>query len=437
MNRVLVIAYYTPPLGLSGVMRVTKLCKYLPESGWEPVIITVKPVAYYGYEPELLGELNRSVIIRTESLDVNRLIKIVRERAGVRSGGQSAGVPVRSGSRWARLLNFVLLPDAKAGWLPFALQAGRQAIAVYQPRVIFATAPPWTALLAGVRLARESGLPLVADFRDPWPAGFPEPPFYQRPLLRRMLRRIVETAAVVLVVNPGTGERLMRALGDDAGLEAKLEVLENGFDPQELAVEPERLEGFSLLYAGNLYENRQEIAALVSALQAVPEVRLYLAGDLDPASRGLLASSGQAVLLGRVSHLRAVALMKGADALLYLGKPQQPVGLKLYEYLGVKRPVIVWAVRMMRRHGWWRSLVRAWSVRPGQSWQQRSLRSGKIRRSLPAGTGSGWTGVFRHSGWQKSSSGSVPVNQFYLRTIFSGGKAEPGAGLKVRAGAEG
>lgn len=342
MNRVLVIAYYTPPLGLSGVMRVTKLCKYLPESGWEPVIITVKPVAYYGYEPELLGELNRSVIIRTESLDVNRLIKIVRERAGVRSGGQSAGVPVRSGSRWARLLNFVLLPDAKAGWLPFALQAGRQAIAVYQPRVIFATAPPWTALLAGVRLARESGLPLVADFRDPWPAGFPEPPFYQRPLLRRMLRRIVETAAVVLVVNPGTGERLMRALGDDAGLEAKLEVLENGFDPQELAVEPERLEGFSLLYAGNLYENRQEIAALVSALQAVPEVRLYLAGDLDPASRGLLASSGQAVLLGRVSHLRAVALMKGADALLYLGKPQQPVGLKLYEYLGVKRPVIVW-----------------------------------------------------------------------------------------------
>ncbi|MEN9979582.1 MAG: glycosyltransferase [candidate division WOR-3 bacterium] len=338
MNRVLVIAYYIPPLGLSGVMRVTKLCKYLPESGWEPVIITVKPVAYYGYDPELLGDLRQSVIIRTESLDLNRLLEIVRPR----SGGRSGTVPVRSGSRWARRLNFVLLPDAKIGWLPFALRAGRRALAEYQPRVIFATAPPWTTLLAGVRLARESGLPLVADFRDPWPAGFTEPPFYQRPVLRRMLRRIVETAAVVLVVNPGTGERLRQALGDDAGLEAKLAVLENGFDPQELAVEPERLEGFSLLYAGNLYENRQEIAALVSALQAVPEVRLYLAGDADPASRGLLASSGQAVLLGRVSHRRAVALMKGADALLYLGKPKQPVGLKLYEYLGVKRPVIVW-----------------------------------------------------------------------------------------------
>lgn len=342
MNRVLVIAYYTPPLGLSGVMRVTKLCKYLPESGWEPVIITVKPVAYYGYDPELLGELKNSVLIRTGSLDVNRLIQIVRERAGGSSGGRSAGVPVRAGSRWARLPNFVLLPDAKIGWLPFALRAGRRAIAQYQPRVIFATAPPWTALLAGVRLARESGRPLVADFRDPWPAGFTEPPFYQRPLLRRLLRQIVRTAAVVLVVNPGTGERLRRALGDDAGLEAKLEVLENGFDPQELAVEPERLEGFSLLYAGNLYENRQELAALISGLQAAPEVRLYLAGDVDPASRRLLASSGQAVLLGRVSHLRAVALMKGADALLYLGKPSQPVGLKLYEYLGVKRPVIVW-----------------------------------------------------------------------------------------------
>lgn len=338
MNRVLVIAYYTPPLGLSGVIRVTKLCKYLPDFGWEPVIITVKPVAYYGYDPELLGDLKRSLLIRTESLDVNRLLEIVR----LRSGGQSQMVPVRSGSRWARLLNFMLLPDAKVGWLPFALEAGRRAITRYQPRVIFATAPPWTALLAGVRLARESGRPLVADFRDPWPAGFPEPPFYQRPLLRQILSRIVKTAAVVLVVNSGTGARLKQVLGDETELGAKLALLENGFDPEELAVAPERLDGFSLVYVGNLYENRQEVSGLVSALSWVPDLKLYLAGDVDPGSSRLLASTGQAMLMGRVSHLRAVALMKGADALLYLGKPEQSVGLKLYEYLGVKRPVIVW-----------------------------------------------------------------------------------------------
>jgi glycosyltransferase involved in cell wall biosynthesis len=338
MNRLLVIAYYTPPLGLSGVMRVTKLCKFLPEFGWQPVIVTVKPVAYYAQDPALLADLQRAQIVRTESLDPNRLLNLAQRLIGGRSKADGKSrLPRRVSGRW---LNYLLLPDAKAGWLPFAIRAGSKAIQKFSPRAIFATAPPWTALLAGVRLSAQSGLPLIADFRDPYPAGFQLPPVYQRPMLKKILRKIFSRAQQVLAVNPGTAAGIKMLLKPEPG--PAVEILENGFDPDDFAVPAERLPGFSLLYAGNLFASREQLAGMLTALARVPEVKFYLAGDVDLKSRELLGSSRQVVLLGRVEHSRVCALMKGADCLLYIGKPQQPVGLKLYEYLGACRPVIVW-----------------------------------------------------------------------------------------------
>jgi hypothetical protein len=56
----------------------------------------------------------------------------------------------------------------------------------------------------------------------------------------------------------------------------------------------------------------------------------------------VLAGNAQVRLLGVVDHDRACRLMRGADVLLYVGKPEQPVGIKLYEYLGARRPILVY-----------------------------------------------------------------------------------------------
>ncbi len=347
MNRVLIVAYYTPPLGLSGVMRVTKLCKYLPDFGWEPVILTVKPVAYYAYDPGLLSDLARTKIIRTESLDPNRLLMRLRGEKLSRWAGEGR----------SRFLNFVFFPDAKIGWYPLGISAGKRLVKDYQPKLVFATAPPWTSLLIGAHLADQAGLPFVADFRDPWPTGFQTPPFYQQPVLKWLLKRIFRRADLVLVVNRGTAEQLKTGLGGEGRYSEKIKILENGFDPEEFAVEPERLEGFSLFYAGNLFGNYRQIVEFVNALSQVPEARFYFAGSIDQRSGKLLAAHPQVVLLGKVAHSRVCALMKGADALVYVGKPAQPVGLKLYEYLGANRPILVWgdgdleAVELVKEFG--------------------------------------------------------------------------------------
>ena len=40
MKRALIITYYWPPSGGSGVQRWLKFAKYLPQYGWEPVVYT-------------------------------------------------------------------------------------------------------------------------------------------------------------------------------------------------------------------------------------------------------------------------------------------------------------------------------------------------------------------------------------------------------------
>lgn len=327
MRRLLVVAYYMPPLGLSGVMRVTKLCKFLPEAGWQPLILTVKPVAYYHYDPRLLDDLKASRIYRTESADPNRLFHLIRSKAKKLTPALSQ----RLGAG-PRRLNYLLFPDSKIGWLPFGSTAGRHIVDREKPAAIFASAPPFTALLLGVRLKAHAHVPLAVDFRDPWPTGFAPPPPHQRAALRRLRRYVVDHSDLVTAVNSGTA----RAVG------ARCELLENGFDPTDFDVEPASLDGFSIVHVGNLWRNQAEFSAFVAALRARPETRLYLAGRVDNGTRRRFEHDPQVRLLGTLPHGEACALMKGAGALLYIGKPAQPVGIKLYEYLGARRPVIVW-----------------------------------------------------------------------------------------------
>ena len=327
MRRLLVVAYYMPPLGLSGVMRVTKLCKFLPEAGWQPLILTVKPVAYYHYDPRLLDDLKNSRIFRTESVDPNRLLNLVRSKAKRLTPALAQGL-----GAGPRLLNHILFPDSKIGWLPFGSVAGRHIIDREKPAAIFASAPPFTALLLGVRLKAHAHVPLAADFRDPWPTGFARPPAYQRAALRRVRRYAVDHSDLVLAVNDGTA----RAVGP------RCEVLDNGFDPTDFEVEPAKLDEYSVVHVGNLWQNQAEVSSLVEALRQRPEARLYLAGRVDGETRRRFEHEPQVRLLGTLPHGEACALMKGADALLYIGKPGQPVGIKLYEYLGARRPIVVW-----------------------------------------------------------------------------------------------
>ena len=223
MNKVLIIAYYTPPLGMSGVMRVTKLAKFLPEFGWQPVILSVKPISYYHYDPDLLNDLKGIKIFRSESLDPARILyrfKKQREiedlydhedirgsrrlqpakpkeernlKVAATDAGSAVKVPkfLRIKGTGPSVVNYLFFPDAKALWIPFAYRLGKKVIKQEQPTLIFATAPPYSALLLGVYLKHFGKIPLVSDFRDPYPTGLVTPPIYFRYPIKKLRRYIL------------------------------------------------------------------------------------------------------------------------------------------------------------------------------------------------------------------------------------------------------
>src|ERR1041385_5466377 len=143
-HNVLVIAYYFPPMGLSGVQRTLKFVKYLPQFGWQPTVLTVTPTGYFAQDYTLLEEIHshRIEVERVGSLDPNLLFR-------------KKGVIKMPSESWRKVLTFVsdtfFIPDNKIGWKRKALKAAEVLFEKKKFDIIFATAPPFTDFLIGDR----------------------------------------------------------------------------------------------------------------------------------------------------------------------------------------------------------------------------------------------------------------------------------------------
>lgn len=172
MKKVLIITYYWPPAGGPGVQRVLKFAKYLPQFGWQPIILTVANGDYPAIDETLKKDIPEECIVyKTNSLEPNNIYK---KFTGMKKD-EKIPVAVLSDkkigwkkkiAKWIRLNLFI--PDAKIGWIPFAVKKGKKIINELQPDIIFSSSPPPTVHLIAKKLAKWSGLKWVADFRDPW-----------------------------------------------------------------------------------------------------------------------------------------------------------------------------------------------------------------------------------------------------------------------------
>ncbi len=343
MKRVLMITYYFPPLGGVGVIRPVQFAKHLRSFGWTPVILTVQDIAYPMKDPDLLLELMDVPIVRTESGDLNRLLW--------RLGRRTLRVSARA--RRASLFgpNFWLFPDAKVPWLPFAIRRARAVLREFRPQVLYSVSPPFTTHLIAWLLHDRSQIPWVADFTDPWPTGHHTPSPLHRLLYRRLRTAIANRCTLPVKVYPGI------PLGPRAVL------LEHGYDPEAFAAgtsDKPRFPGDSLnvLYTGTLDDKGPGIRVFLRALRRVPEAHLWIAG---PSSQHVIrwaqeeGVQDQVHDLGFLPHGEIPGLLKAADALWFIS-PFPTATLKLYEYLGAGRPILIQApddsdaMRLARRY---------------------------------------------------------------------------------------
>src|SRR5512133_158000 len=144
MNKVLIITYYWPPSGGAGVQRWLKFAKYLPENGWEPVILTVDPeyAAYPAIDNQLGKDLPESVQVhKTPATDWFRIYSSDKSR--IPSAGFATGSDNKLKGKISRFIRGNLfIPDPRRGWNRYAFEKACELIEKEKITTIVTTSPP-------------------------------------------------------------------------------------------------------------------------------------------------------------------------------------------------------------------------------------------------------------------------------------------------------
>ncbi|HXF59211.1 MAG TPA: glycosyltransferase [Candidatus Saccharimonadales bacterium] len=362
MKRVLIVAYFFPPLGGGGCQRTLKLVRYLEPNGWRSTVVTTRDRDYWILDPSLEREIPAETeVLRVGGLTGGKVLQTL-SRAGVpvqeKQGRRRAGPlqALRSLQRWT------ILPDAYRSWAQAAERAASERIDRGGVDAIWTTSSPESAHLAGLALQKRHRLPWVADFRDPWVGRvtYRPPTAWHDARHRAMERRVVTSADRVTLVSEAM-VALYRARYPAIDPE-RFVMLPNGFDPDDWRRAD--LEGeaspqapsrrFVLLHAGQL-AHRPTVRTLLEAARLLLErdpsaredLRVRFTGgneEIGPRERERYGLGETLEFAPSEPHIDSLVSMRRAGALALLGHGGSADSLlytgKIYEYLTSGRPVL-------------------------------------------------------------------------------------------------
>jgi hypothetical protein len=350
------IAYYFPPLGGSGVQRAVKFARYLPEAGYDPVVLTGPGDAVLvPDDPSLSAELSANLeVLRAAGPE---------PRPNMGRRGQA--------ERWLRLRT----PWTR-WWVEEATRLGRTARNI---DVVLATMSPFQSADVAAMVSNALRVPWIADLRDPWALDEMQvqETVVHRALEMRLMRRSLRSAELIVMNTHEAAAAVGRAFPE---LAARATSIPNGFDAEDFAgLEPERADrAFRIVHAGLLHtelglahrrgERRRRLLggalggvdieprshvylmrALERLAQTDPQLRaaveLHLVGNLSAADRAILPD-GLVIEHGYQSHHATRALVRDADLLflpmhdVHPGYRTRIVPGKTYEYLASGRPIL-------------------------------------------------------------------------------------------------
>jgi glycosyltransferase involved in cell wall biosynthesis len=356
-KKVLLIAYYYPPLGGIGSQRSQKFARYLPDYGWTPIVVTPRNGSYF-IDPTLDDRQASGVeVVRTPSIDLSAALKRLDLRPAGSNGqnGTANTTPAGSTGFLSHLVRtWAYIPDGQVGWFPYATGAGRRILEEHDASAIFSTSYPVTAHMAAARLKSETGKPWIADFRDLWTENhYADYTSKFRKRLDQVLESNLLDKADVLVT---VSESLAGTLRKLTGHRKRVEIIRNGFDSEDFAgITRSRPERWTVTYVGTFYGAKQDPSAFLAALKRLIEtgriakhdVLFNIVGKPDAFVQGLIAQSGLAEVArftGFVSHREALEYQVNSSLLLLIlhrdkANPGVTTG-KLYEYLGSRTPIL-------------------------------------------------------------------------------------------------
>jgi hypothetical protein len=337
VKRVLMVAFHYPPLrGSSGIQRTLKFSKYLPEFGWEPIVLTAHQRAYSSVGNDQINEISKQISYRAFALDTSRHLSFKGRYPG-----------------------FLSLPDRWVSWWLGAVPLGLYLIKKYQPDIIWSTYPIATAHLIGHTLSRLTGIPWISDFRDPMVDEiYPFDPLTRRTHLW-IERKAVNRSSRIVLTTPGAVKDFEKRFPQISASQFCL--IENGYDEESFATaeaiitrKQSQNKQIVLVHSGIIYPSERDPIPLFGALADLSQQGLISPAGLKIILRATAHDSyllelidqygiGEIVFLAPpVSYQEALSEMLTADGLLILqaSNCNNQIPAKLYECLRARRPIL-------------------------------------------------------------------------------------------------
>ena len=359
MKRVLIITYYWPPSGGSGVQRWLKMSKYLPEYGWQPVIYTTENAEY----PIVDSSLEKDVSPETEVIrrPIFEPYSFYKKFLGIKKEEtiKVGFVSDTKKTRWKENLSLwirgnLFIPDARRFWVRPSVKFLTSYLKDHPVDAIISTGPPHSMHLIAMKLKGKLGIPWIADFRDPWT----EIDYYGDLHLtkwadkkhHRLEREVLTKADKVVTVAPDGARRLGR-LGN-----RNVRTIPNGYDwnPEDYQQAAPLTKEFTLTHLGVITPSRNA-TQLWAALKELKDgntefgknLRIRLVGQVDQSvvqSLDSAALTDNAELIPHIQHDEVQQMQQSSQVLLLLvNNTPNAKGIltgKIFEYLASGRPIL-------------------------------------------------------------------------------------------------
>lgn len=338
MKRVLMVAFHFPPMaGSSGIQRTLRFVQQLPQLGWQPLVLSAHPRAYERTGTDLLAEVPDDMVVRrAQALDTARHLSLR-----------------------GRYVAALARPDRWMSWQWDAVRQGLAMVRQYRPDVLWTTYPIATAHAIGSALHQRTGLPWVADFRDPMAQdGYPDDPQVWA-AYERIESAAAQHASACCFTTPSAARTYRQRYAERAD---RMVVLENGYDEGTFSLAETTLTDHSpltpgrltLLHSGIVYPAERDPRPLFEALGMLKQHQPALATRLRLRFRAAVSEDLLHDLCARhgvqdlveilppVPYAQALAEMLRADGLLVMqaSNCNEQVPAKVYEYLRARRPIV-------------------------------------------------------------------------------------------------
>ncbi len=358
MKRVLIITYYWPPSGGAGVQRWLKFAKYLPEFGWEPVVLTVDPnyASYAQHDESLKQEVDRNLkVYRTKSHEFYSIYKKISGSREIPYGGfANEKKPSLKGkiSRFVRGNFFI--PDPRKGWNKEAYKKAKELIALLNIETVITTSPPHSTQLIGLKLKNKLNIKWIADFRDPWTNIYYYSNLYHTNIAKnidsRLEKKVLSKADQIITVSKDIARSLSKKI-QGTKLD-KVKVIPNGYDTTDFNDIPiKKEEKFTITYTGTMSEV-YDLSGFIEALSMLStsqrkNIQLRFVGKPFTPTIKLIKEKLPEIeidLPGYVEHSESIRYLMQSDLqLLVIPNVKDNKGIvtgKFFEYLASRKPIL-------------------------------------------------------------------------------------------------